>query len=244
MPKPLTAVVIVSLLFNEAIKEARHSFTTGVTTVFSQLVHTIREKFKAEGTEGLLTRAENQPTDFNKTKFQDELQTNMDTDAVFFSTIEQLVKQLRSQDKTIDQIILSGDLKAQDISQKASGYGKVHQEMLKNLKAQSMYGNLFADLPDSLPEEIFQDLEQGSGFKLERIVSMGQATPSGKWYDQEQHEWVLLLSGSAGLRFEGEGNLQEMHPGDYANIPPYQRHRVEWTDPKEKTVWLALHYWK
>jgi len=241
MPKPLTAVVIVSLFLSEAIKEAR-PFTIGVTTVFSQLVHTIREKFKAEGTEGLLTRAENQPTDSNKTKFQDELQTHIDTDAVFFSTLEQLVEQLRSQDKTIDQIILSeielsGDLKAQDISQKASGD-------LKQLKAQSLGSNLFADLPNSIPEEIFQELEQGSGFKLERIVSQGQATPPGKWYDQEQHEWVLLLSGSAGLRFEGEANVQEMHPGDYVNIPNHQRHRVEWTDPKEKTVWLALHYWK
>jgi cupin 2 domain-containing protein len=104
------------------------------------------------------------------------------------------------------------------------------------------HGNLFAHLPDSLPEELFQELGRGKKFKLERIISMGHATPADQWYDQEQHEWVLLLSGSAGLRFEEEENVQELRPGDFVDIPAHKRHRVEWTDPKEKTVWLALHY--
>jgi cupin 2 domain-containing protein len=102
--------------------------------------------------------------------------------------------------------------------------------------------NIFAHLPDSLPEELFQELAYGKGFKLERIISMGHATPVGQWYDQEQHEWVLLLSGSAGLRFEGEETVQELRPGDFVDILAHKRHRVEWTDPKVKTVWLALHY--
>jgi cupin 2 domain-containing protein len=33
-----------------------------------------------------------------------------------------------------------------------------------------------------------------------------------------------------------------MRPGDYVHIPAHQRHRVEWTEPDQKTVWLALHY--
>jgi cupin 2 domain-containing protein len=103
-------------------------------------------------------------------------------------------------------------------------------------------GNIFAHLPDSLPEELFQELLRGEGFKLERIVSGGHATPVGQWYDQEQYEWVVLLSGSAGLRFEDQENVHEMRPGDFVNISAHRRHRVEWTNPKEKTVWLALHY--
>lgn len=103
-------------------------------------------------------------------------------------------------------------------------------------------GNIFAHLPDSLPEELFQELKHGKTFKLERIISMGQATPSGEWFDQEQHEWVLLLSGSAGLRFEDDAEVQTLRPGDFITIHAHKRHRVEWTDPKEKTVWLALHY--
>ena len=105
-------------------------------------------------------------------------------------------------------------------------------------------GNIFADLPQSLPEEVFQEILHGDGFRLERIISFGQATPAGQWYDQEQHEWVVLLSGAASLRFEGEEDLHVLHAGDFVNIPAHTRHRVEWTDEKQPSVWLALHYTK
>ena len=102
--------------------------------------------------------------------------------------------------------------------------------------------NLFAQLPQSLPEELFEELTHGAEFRLERILSLGHATPAGQWYDQEQHEWVVLLSGAAGLRFEGEEAPRVLSPGDFVNIPAHTRHRVEWTDAKQHTVWLALHY--
>jgi cupin 2 domain-containing protein len=105
-------------------------------------------------------------------------------------------------------------------------------------------GNIFAKLPQSLSEEVFQEIIHGERFRLERIISFGQATPGGQWYDQEEHEWVVLLSGAAGLRFEGEEGLRVLHPGDFVNIPAHTRHRVEWTDEKQSTVWLALHYSK
>ena len=79
-------------------------------------------------------------------------------------------------------------------------------------------------------------------FRLERIVSAGQATPPGEWYDQDTHEWVALLTGGAGLRFEDEAEPRVLAPGDYLLIPAHRRHRVEWTDPEPPTVWLALHY--
>lgn len=79
------------------------------------------------------------------------------------------------------------------------------------------------------------------GFKLERIVSAGHSTPEGEWYDQDRDEWVILLTGSAGLSFEGEDGIRAMKPGDYVLIPAHTRHRVEWTDRHEKTVWLVLH---
>jgi cupin 2 domain-containing protein len=102
--------------------------------------------------------------------------------------------------------------------------------------------NLLSPLPAAVPEEIFDSLLQPDHCKLERIVSAGQATPPGKWDDQETHEWVLLLSGSAGLQFEGEKDVRVLRPGDYVLIPAHRRHRVEWTDGEQKTVWLALHY--
>jgi cupin 2 domain-containing protein len=102
--------------------------------------------------------------------------------------------------------------------------------------------NLFEPLPPPSSDEVFQELLRGGRFRLERIVSTGQATPQGQWYDQETAEWVLLLSGSALLRFEDEAEPRELRPGDWVNIGAHRRHRVDETDPEQPTIWLALHY--
>jgi cupin 2 domain-containing protein len=101
--------------------------------------------------------------------------------------------------------------------------------------------NLYADIPLSLPEELVRTLLSAPGFRIERIVSLGQASPEGFWYDQETLEWVLLLAGAARLTLEGEEPL-DLLPGAFLNIPAHQRHRVEWTDPEQPTIWLAIHY--
>ncbi len=148
MVEPLTAAVIVSLFFSEAIKESGKALGKGVTDKFTELTNTIREKFKLEGIEGLLTRAQNQPTEVNKGKLQDELQTQMDSDEAFASKLKELVEQLKAQDERIRQVVLSeiklsGDLKAKDISQKATRSGASEQEMLKDVRAQNIdVGNL------------------------------------------------------------------------------------------------------
>jgi cupin 2 domain-containing protein len=102
-------------------------------------------------------------------------------------------------------------------------------------------GNCFADLPERLAEEAFTTLASFAGARIERIVSTGQASPPGFWYDQDGPEWVILLAGSAGLLFEGEDEPLILAPGDYVEIPPRVRHRVEWTDASRPTVWLAVH---
>lgn len=102
-------------------------------------------------------------------------------------------------------------------------------------------GNLFANLPERRTEEEVTSLVEFPGARIERIVSTGQASPPGFWYDQEQFEWVALLKGSAGVVFEGEDTPRILRPGDHVEIPARRRHRVEWTDPTEPTVWLALH---
>lgn len=103
-------------------------------------------------------------------------------------------------------------------------------------------GNLLADIPGILPEELFETILAQPGFKLERIVSRGQATPEGKWYDQAVAEWVLLVKGSAGLRIENRSEEIILRPGDHVLLPAHCRHRVEWTAAECETVWLALHY--
>jgi cupin 2 domain-containing protein len=100
--------------------------------------------------------------------------------------------------------------------------------------------NLFADIPADIPAEIVQALLTRPGLRIERIVSLGQSSPPGFWYDQADDEWVLLLRGAARLRFEGQEPL-ELIPGSFVDIPAHRRHRVDWTDPAQPTVWLAIH---
>ena len=102
-------------------------------------------------------------------------------------------------------------------------------------------GNLFAAIPATLPDEQFDLLLRTATCRLERILSIGHATPPGEWYDQDRDEWVVLLQGQAGLRFADEATVRTLHPGDYLWIPAHCRHRVEWTGLHPPAVWLALH---
>jgi cupin 2 domain-containing protein len=103
-------------------------------------------------------------------------------------------------------------------------------------------GHFWRGLPPALPDEISQTLLSGRDFRMERIVSHGQHSPPGFWYDQHEHEWVLLLEGAAMLRFEDGDRLLHLAPGMHAHIAAHERHRVEWTAPGVNSVWLALFY--
>jgi len=102
--------------------------------------------------------------------------------------------------------------------------------------------NLFEALAADPRDEIITELIATPHLRIERIVSMGQASPPGFWFDQDTAEWVLLLKGSAGLLFEGETAPRALRPGDHLHIPAHARHRVAWTDLSEPTIWLAVHY--
>jgi cupin 2 domain-containing protein len=102
--------------------------------------------------------------------------------------------------------------------------------------------NLFAHIPPHLPDELLETLCQEEHLRIERIVSRGHASPADFWYDQEQHEFVLLVSGSARVTFADGNRSVELAPGDWLDIKAHVRHRVEWTDPAQDTIWLAVHY--
>jgi cupin 2 domain-containing protein len=103
-------------------------------------------------------------------------------------------------------------------------------------------GNLLASVPERLDAEQIVTLLAEDNLRIERIVSTGQASPPGFWYDQDWAEWVVVLAGSAGLLFEGEAELRVLQAGDYLLIPAHRRHRVAWTDAQRPTVWLAVHF--
>jgi cupin 2 domain-containing protein len=91
-------------------------------------------------------------------------------------------------------------------------------------------------------EEVVEPLVAGRKFSLTRIVSAGQASAPGFWYDQPDDEWVLVVSGWAALRFEHEATARTLFAGQYVHIPAHCRHRVEHSSADEATIWLALHF--
>jgi cupin 2 domain-containing protein len=105
-----------------------------------------------------------------------------------------------------------------------------------------MIRNLFDDVPVAAGQEYLVDLLTRPGVRIERIVSTGQSSPPGFWYDQPHGEWVALLAGEARLRFADEPDARTLRAGDFVDIPAHRRHRVEWTRPDVPTVWLAVHY--
>ena len=104
-------------------------------------------------------------------------------------------------------------------------------------------GNLRDGLPSGvLAGESFDTLIEQNNLRIERIVSTGQITPEGEWYDSEEAEFVLLVSGAAQLRIEGEAEDRALGEGDYIFLPPHCRHRVNFTRASPPTIWLALHF--
>jgi cupin 2 domain-containing protein len=112
--------------------------------------------------------------------------------------------------------------------------GSSSEEIRNSIKS------IFDDLPHHLPKELVQTLIRAADVRIERIISHGHTSPTDFWYDQPQHEWVIVLKGAARLQFED--GMVEMKPGEFINIPAFKKHRVDWTTPDEPTVWLGVRY--
>lgn len=104
-----------------------------------------------------------------------------------------------------------------------------------------MPDNIYSNIPQRLPDELFEILLQKPGVTIERIISKGHCSPEHLWYDQAWDEWVILLQGQAILRFDDNRKVS-LRPGDYLLIPAHQRHQVSQTDPDSDTIWLAIHF--
>ncbi len=110
------------------------------------------------------------------------------------------------------------------------------------LRLLNMISNLLADCPRHLSAELSEILVKTDAVRIERIVSAGHVSPDGFWYDQQENEWVAVLSGEARLRFDDDPHPLHLKPGDWITIPAGRKHRVEWTTPEEPTVWLAVFF--
>ena len=141
--EPITAVAstIAGWIFSEASKEVGKALGKGASDKVAQLIAAIREKFRAAGTEGLLTRAETQPTKRNIEIVEGELVTQMDEDEAFANKLRDLLQQLKSAGVT--QKMLSGieaeeTLEAGKMTQKLKPGDSGIQEMATNLKAKNI----------------------------------------------------------------------------------------------------------
>ncbi len=100
--------------------------------------------------------------------------------------------------------------------------------------------NFFEDLPEEGVVEVIEkiaEFAQGA-VRIERIVSRGQASDEDFWYEQEEHEWVMLIRGQARLMIESREEAFEMKAGDYIELPAKLRHRVE--SVSQDAFWLAV----
>lgn len=104
-----------------------------------------------------------------------------------------------------------------------------------------MKKNIYTPLPGVEQGEAFEELVNKPGVRIERIVSRGHTSPETGWYDQEEHEWVMVLQGAGVITF-ANGVSCTLEKGDYLNIPARCKHRVSWTDPEQPTLWLAVFY--
>ncbi len=101
--------------------------------------------------------------------------------------------------------------------------------------------NLF-DASNLLPSdhEVFEQLAAGDEVQVERIVSTGQKSPEGAWFDQELDEWVVLIQGEATLTCS-DGSKQNLQRGDSVFLRAHLKHRVEFTSANPPCIWIAVH---
>jgi cupin 2 domain-containing protein len=102
-----------------------------------------------------------------------------------------------------------------------------------------LHGDLGEGIPAELAEELVTPIVRSTGVRVERIVSRGHCSPPGFWYDQDEHELVVLVAGEARLQIEGEPE-RTLRPGQWLDIPAHVRHRVTFTAPHADTIWLAV----
>ena len=102
-------------------------------------------------------------------------------------------------------------------------------------------GNIYNPIPDDLSDEVSDILAQNKSVRIERIISKGHTSPETGWYDQDEVEWVIVLTGEARIAFEND-TVVELKQGDYVNIPVHKKHKVVSTSTDLETIWLAVHY--
>jgi hypothetical protein len=136
------AVAVATLFFSEALKEGGKALGKSASELATKLIQTVRGKFKASGTEGVLTRAEHNPTQKHIDTVQDELATQIEEDEGYAAQLQDLVNQLKAAG-VVRQVMASSleveeTLEAGSMTQTASDGADVEQYMLTDVKAKNI----------------------------------------------------------------------------------------------------------
>lgn len=89
--------------------------------------------------------------------------------------------------------------------------------------------NLFSRPTEKFNEEIVQNLLEYKNVRIEKIISDNNVSD---WYDQDEDEYVCLLSGYAELEFLDDNDkikTVKLNQGDAMLIKRHERHRVSKT---------------
>ncbi len=100
--------------------------------------------------------------------------------------------------------------------------------------------NIFDKINVDKINEEFIEILRDTNIRIERIVSNGQISEDGFWYEQDENEFVLLQEGEAILEFEDRD--VSLKKGDFIDIKSRQKHRIKYTSLSEPTIWLVIFY--
>lgn len=102
-------------------------------------------------------------------------------------------------------------------------------------------GSLLDNIPPpGFPDEVFENIIENNHVRIERIVSRGQVSPPGFWYDQNEEEWVMILEGEALLEFQNPSEQIRLLPSQWVMIPAERKHRISYTS--DPAIWLAVWF--
>lgn len=98
------------------------------------------------------------------------------------------------------------------------------------------------ELPEGFPfrEEYVEVLLDNKEARVERIISSGQVSPKGFWYDQDEAERVVLLQGEAVLEFET--GKETLRAGSERTILAHEKHRILSTSSEPPCIWVCIFY--
>ena len=137
-PLSLTAGAIATLIFSKALEKGSEKSVEAIFDKIGQLLNLIREKFQKEGVEGKLTKAQEKPSEKNKSRFERELVEQMEDDEVFAKKLKALMNELKSDGKFnlsfMTDVDAEGNVKTGDIKMKATGGNSVNEKAFVKVK--------------------------------------------------------------------------------------------------------------